>query len=65
MDPDILLRWLHVIGAYVLFGTGAGIAFFMLWPIARGDPRVIAHVAETVVIADFPLHRDAPSSCSR
>ena len=24
------LRWLHVIGATVLLGTGAGIAFFML-----------------------------------
>ena len=25
-----LLRWLHVLGAAVLFGTGAGIAFFMV-----------------------------------
>ena len=25
-----LLRWLHGIGATVLLGTGAGIAFFML-----------------------------------
>ncbi|MEX0368349.1 MAG: DUF2269 family protein, partial [Ruegeria sp.] len=29
-DPDLILRWLHVIGACVLLGTGAGIAFFML-----------------------------------
>lgn len=53
MDPDILLRWLHVIGAMVLFGTGAGIAFFMLMAHRSGDPGIIAHVAGTVVIADL------------
>ena len=53
MDPDILLRWLHVIGAMVLFGTGAGIAFFMLMAHRSGDARIIAHVAGTVVIADL------------
>jgi uncharacterized membrane protein len=53
MDPDILLRWLHVIGATVLFGTGMGIAFFMLRAHRTGDPRLIAHVAGTVVMADF------------
>lgn len=53
MDPDILLRWLHVIGATILFGTGAGIAFFMLRAHRTGDARLIAHVAGTVVIADL------------
>jgi uncharacterized membrane protein len=53
IDPDILLRWLHVIGAMVLFGTGAGIAFFMLMAHRSGDARIIAHVAGTVVIADL------------
>jgi uncharacterized membrane protein len=47
-----VLRWLHVIGAAVLLGTGAGIAFFMLMAHRTGDPRLIAHVAGTVVIAD-------------
>lgn len=53
IDPDILLRWLHVIGAMVLFGTGAGIAFFMLMAHRSGDARIVAHVAGTVVIADL------------
>ncbi len=53
MDPDILLRWLHVIGATVLFGTGSGIAFFMLKAHRSGDARIIAHVAGTVVVADL------------
>jgi uncharacterized membrane protein len=47
------LRWLHVIGATVLLGTGAGIAFFMLMAHRTHDPRLIAHVAGTVVLADF------------
>ncbi|RWK08568.1 DUF2269 domain-containing protein [Mesorhizobium sp.] len=47
-----ILRWLHVIGATVLFGTGAGIAFFMLMAQRTGRPDVVAHVAGTVVIAD-------------
>ncbi|HBS34711.1 MAG TPA: DUF2269 domain-containing protein, partial [Parvularcula sp.] len=30
MELVHVVRWLHVIGATVLLGTGAGIAFFML-----------------------------------
>src|SRR5690349_7927347 len=48
-----LVRLVHVIGAAVLFGTGAGIAFFMVMAHRTGDPRLVAHVAGTVVIADF------------
>ncbi|WFP73896.1 DUF2269 domain-containing protein [Mesorhizobium sp. WSM4906] len=47
-----ILRWLHIIGATVLFGTGAGIAFFMLMAQRTGKPEIVAHVAGTVVIAD-------------
>lgn len=47
-----LLRLIHVLGATVLFGTGAGIAFFMVMAHRSRDPRVIAHVASTVVVAD-------------
>ncbi|MGG7578420.1 DUF2269 family protein [Rhizobium sp. Nf11,1] len=51
----MLEEWLllaHVIGATVLFGTGAGIAFFMVMAHRTGEPALIAHVATTVVIAD-------------
>lgn len=51
----MLEQWLllaHVIGATVLFGTGAGIAFFMVMAHRTRDPVLIAHVAATVVIAD-------------
>ncbi len=48
-----LLQYLHVIGAAVLLGTGAGIAFFMLRAHFTRDPVVIAGVARIVVTADF------------
>lgn len=47
-----LLLLTHVVGATVLFGTGAGIAFFMVMAHRTRDPKLIAHVAGTVVIAD-------------
>ena len=47
------LKYLHVIGATVLLGTGAGIAFFMLNAHRTGDPVVVAAVARIVVLADF------------
>ena len=47
-----VLRWLHVLGAMVLLGTGAGIAFFMLMAHRTRNPVLVAHVAQTVVIAD-------------
>ena len=50
---DLLLLWLHVIGATLLLGTGAGIAFFMVMAHRTGRPDLIAHVAGTVVVADF------------
>ncbi|SMP22918.1 DUF2269 family protein [Shimia sagamensis] len=47
-----LLRFAHVLGATVLLGTGAGIAFFMVLSHRSRDPVLIAHVAGIVVIAD-------------
>jgi len=52
MDYEPLLRWLHVIGAAALLGTGAGIAFFMLMAVRTRSPQLIASVAQFVVIAD-------------
>jgi uncharacterized membrane protein len=46
------IKWAHVISSTVLFGTGAGIAFFFIRAHRTGDVRVIAAVAREVVIAD-------------
>jgi uncharacterized membrane protein len=48
-----VLKFLHVIGAAVLAGTGAGIAFFMLMAHRTGRAETIAAVARIVVVADF------------
>ncbi len=53
MDWIPLLRWLHVLGACVLLGTGAGIAFFMVMAHRTGNAALIAHTARIVVIADW------------
>lgn len=53
MSAYFLLKFAHVIGAAVLLGTGAGIAFFMLMAHRTGDAATIAAVARIVVIADF------------
>jgi uncharacterized membrane protein len=52
MDLVAIVRWLHVLGAAVLFGTGVGLAFFMVMAHRSGQPALVAHVAGTVVIAD-------------
>ena len=53
MTAYLALKYLHIIGAAVLLGTGAGIAFFMLLAHRTGEARVVAAVARIVVIADL------------
>ena len=48
-----IVKYLHVLGAIVILGTGTGIAFFMLMAHRSGDPAFIARTAATVVIADM------------
>lgn len=49
----LVLKYVHVIGAVILLGTGAGIAFFMLMAHRTGDTSFIAGTARIVVIADW------------
>jgi len=53
MTTYYVLKFFHVVGAAVLLGTGAGIAFFMLGAHLTGQAAVIAAVARIVVLADF------------
>jgi uncharacterized membrane protein len=48
----LLLKWLHIVSSTVLFGMGAGIAFFFIRAQRTGDVRVIAAVGKDVVLAD-------------
>jgi uncharacterized membrane protein len=49
----LVLKFLHVLGAIVLLGTGVGIAFFMLMAHRSGDVGHVYRTARTVVVADF------------
>ena len=53
MTPYFLVKYLHVLGAIVILGTGTGIAFFMLMAHRSRDPAFIARTAATVVTADL------------
>ena len=53
MIAYLLLKYLHVIGAAVLLGTGAGIAFVLLLAHPTNDVGLIAGVARIVVLADL------------
>lgn len=46
------MKWVHILSSTLLMGTGLGIAFFMWVAHLRGEPRMIAGTARTVVIAD-------------
>lgn len=48
-----VIKYLHVLGAIVLLGTGTGIAFFMLMAHRTGDAGHVFRTARTVVVADF------------
>ena len=52
-DPYLWLKWLHVVSATVLFGTGLGTALHMWLAHLRRDPRAIAVVARNVVLVDW------------
>jgi uncharacterized membrane protein len=49
----LVLKYLHVIGAAILLGTGAGIAFFMLMAGRTGNADFVGRTAAVVVVADL------------
>jgi uncharacterized membrane protein len=52
MTIYFVIKYLHVLGAIVILGTGSGIAFFMLMAHLSKDAAFIARTAGVVVIAD-------------
>ena len=47
MSWYLVIKWLHILSSTVLFGTGAGIAFFFLGAQRTGDARIIASVGRS------------------
>jgi uncharacterized membrane protein len=53
MTTYFVVKYLHVLGAIVILGTGTGIAFFMLMAHRSRDAAFIARTAAVVVLADM------------
>lgn len=53
MTLYFLVKYLHMLGAIIILGTGTGIAFFMLMAHRSGETAFIARTAGVVVIADM------------
>ena len=53
MDPYLLLKWVHILSSTVLFGFGAGTAYYFWSAHLTREPATIAKVGKMVVRADW------------
>lgn len=49
----MVVKWLHILSSTLLFGTGLGSAFYMLFVSLTRDSRATAVVVRHVVLADW------------
>ena len=53
MEPMLLFKYAHILSSTVLFGTGLGVAVFMVMARRTRDPKVVAAVAGMAVAANL------------
>lgn len=53
IEAYLLVKWLHIVSSTVLFGFGAGTAWYLWNAHLTGDAALIAKVARMVVKADW------------
>lgn len=53
MDPYLLVKWVHILSSTILFGFGAGTAWYLFNAHLTRDPATIASVGRMVVRADW------------
>lgn len=53
MEPQMFVKWIHVLSSTVLFGTGLGAFFFLFMAHRTRDPRIIASVAGIAVVTNL------------
>lgn len=49
----LVVKWLHILSSTLLFGTGIGSAFYLLFASFERQPQVVAFVTRYVVRADW------------
>jgi uncharacterized membrane protein len=49
----VVVKWLHIVSSTLLFGTGIGSAWYMLFATLSRDVRAVAVVTKNVVTADW------------
>ena len=49
----LIVKYVHILGAIVLFGVGLGTAFQMWRAHASGNPQIVSYVGRNVVLADW------------
>jgi uncharacterized membrane protein len=49
----LVLKYIHILSSTLLFGTGVGTAFHGLLAYRTADPRVVAVIGRSVVLADW------------
>lgn len=49
----LIVKWLHILSATFLFGTGIGSAWYLLFATVSRDVRAVAVVSRVVVWADW------------
>ena len=49
----VIVKWLHILSATFLFGTGIGSAWYLLFAVVSRNIAAIAVVTRIVVIADW------------
>lgn len=49
----LIAKWLHILSSTLLFGTGIGSAYYMLFASLTRDARAVAVVVRFVVLADW------------
>jgi uncharacterized membrane protein len=52
VDP-LLVKYAHIVGATLLFGTGLGTAFHFWMAHLTGEPRTIAAAGRSTILADW------------
>ena len=53
MSEYLVVKWLHVLSSTILFGTGIGSAYYMIFASLTRDARIVHAVVRYVVIADW------------